>query len=325
MTEAFRRGLHDTRLLHRAVPIVIAMLLALIAGCDRRPQQPEVPTVIDPSRVQIVAFVNAASPCQAGTIQLLHSLESDSPARLHVTIVDIDAPEGREQWEDSDLDAIAIVINGSVTVAWGRGESRRTVSFMHPAGFAWVHDDLRAAIAAALAGELQPADPAEAESVRLMNVSVRGQSIRVEDEEDETGQLIIQDQIVLEITASHNDLAPGQRVALAATALSAVLQRAFTPNQLRAIRVDDGTAVMAGEAQVLVATEADVGETESTTEMLAEDWRRAIEAALIEAALRREATPERAPLPRSPAPEATDAGAADPAAALTAPLTPPTP
>lgn len=320
MTKASGRGGRTARSLCRAAQIAAIVLLSLVAGCEREPQQPDPPSTIDTSRVQVVAYVNADSPCQAGTIELLRGLAGETPTRLHLTIVDVDTPEGRDRWEESGHDALAIEIGGSSTVTWGQGESRRTISFLHPAGFAWSHDDLRAAIAAALAGELRPADPAEAEGVRLMDVTVRGQSIRVEDEGAETGQLIIQDQIVLEVTAPREDLAPGQRVALAAATLSVVLEKSFTPNQLRTEQADGGTALVAGEAAVLVATETDVAGREISTGTLAEQWRRAVHEALIQVALQRSLAPE-----PTPEPEAEPAAPADPLDALTAPLTPENP
>jgi len=167
------------RALHRAAPIALIVIIGLIGGCERKAQQPPPPEPIDGSHVQISAWLRTTSPCQQGTIELLRDLEDAMPARVSARIIDISTAEGRERWQEHGLDAVAIEINGNITVTWGEGDSRRTVSFMHPPGFAWTHEDLRAAVEAALEGELRPADPAEAEGVRLMDVSVRGQSIRV--------------------------------------------------------------------------------------------------------------------------------------------------
>lgn len=314
MNEAYARGASPARVLHRAAPIALFALLVAMTGCRHEAEQPQPPPILNDSNVRIVAWLEAESPCQQGTVEVLRDLEAKHPARVRVKIVDIGTPQGHERWEASGLNAMAIEIDGHTTVTWGEGDSRRTVSFMHPAGFTWTHEDLRAAVDAALAGELQPADPAEAEGVRLMDVRVRGQSIRVGDEGRETGQLIIQDQIVFEITQKQNDLGPGKRVSAAADALNRVLQEPFTPNRLRLKREEKGIALMAGEAQVLLVTEADTAGQEISPLQLAERWRRAVREALIDAALKRpepaELQPEPIPEPQEPAaPEPPDSAA----------------
>lgn len=325
MTEASSRGGTTARILHRAAFVALITVMAMTAGCRREAEQPPSPQPIDASHVQITAWIDAESPCQRATIRLLHELEEEAPDRLDVRIIDVATQEGRARLEEHGLDATAIEIDGYTTLAWGEGDSRRIVTFMHPAGFTWTHPDLRAAVEAALQGKLEPADPAEAEGVRLMDISVRGQSIRVGDQGEETGQLVIQDQIVLEITTPRGDLAPGQRVAAAANALSEVLQKPFTPNQLGLKRVDDGVAVMASDRQLLIATPADVGAEDTSPDQLAAQWRLAIRQALIEAALQRPdaAEPEPQPVPAEPQVQNSVEGEdATPANALTNPLLP---
>jgi len=210
-----------------------------------------------------------------------------------VEIVDIDdAGPGAEPWRNAGFDCVAIVINGSPTVSWGAGEDRRTVSFLHPAGFCWRHEDLREAIEAGLAGRLSPAASEEAEAVRLMAVNVRAQSVRVGDSGDETGQLMVNDRIVLEVTEPADDLAPGQRVTVAAVALGEVLEKPFTPNRLCTEEVESGVAVVAGDSQLLVATEADARVTGVGVQELAENWRLAVHDALVIAALERSSAKE---------------------------------
>jgi hypothetical protein len=276
------------------------LILCLVAGCRREAPQSEPPRRIGGSHVEILAWLNADADCQQGTIELLRDLERARPGQVQVTITDIGSREGREQWRHSGYDAMAIEIDGNTTVTWGEGDDRRTVSFVHPAGFAWTHQDLRTAVDAALRGELHSANPAEAEGVRLMDVSVRGQSIRVSDEGGETGQLIIGDRIVLQVGASLEDITPGQRVSAAAEALNTVLQKPFTPNELTLKSADDHTALMAGESELLVATPADTADLDMSTEELANRWRYALREALIEAALQRPATPELAPMEEQP-------------------------
>ncbi|MFW6155852.1 MAG: hypothetical protein ACOC7J_00920 [Armatimonadota bacterium] len=303
MKEASACGARLLRALRPAALIALAILALPMTGCRQQQQQAQPSTIIDGFHVHLLAWIDENASCQQKTIDLLRSLEETWPARLEVGIVDIGSAAGRERWEEAGFDAMAIQIDGNTTVSWGEGDSRRTVTFMHPAGFAWTHDDLRAAVQAALRGGLRAADPGEAEGVRLMDVQIRGQSVRVGDEGVETGQLIIREQIVLEVTEPHEQLSPGQRVTAAAGALAEVLQKSFTPNKLSLSREPYGVVVMAGMTPVLVATEADVAAEKITREQLAERWLRAIRQVLIDAALHRSAAPEPEPEPPQAPPE----------------------
>lgn len=291
MTRKSLRRAAPARILQSLTLVALILLAGLFAGCRQQARQPRSSGPINASHIEIVAWFDADSPCQEWTAELLETLEKEHPERLDLRIVDTGTSEGRERREERGLDAVAIEIDGYTTVEWGEGDSRRIVTFKHPPGFTWAHEDLRAAVEAALQGDLRPASPAEAEGVRLMDISVRGQSIRVGDQGDETGQLVIQDQIVLELTHSRDDLLPGQRVTIAADALTEVLQDPFTPNQLGRKRVDDGVALMAGETQLLLATKPDAAEEHTSPARLAERWRVAVREALIDAALQRVETP----------------------------------
>ncbi len=318
MTEASPRGLRSARALHRAAPLVVLALTALICGCPREQQPPPITPVISSSQVSLLAYLDTNLPCHQSMVRILRELEAERPESVRVTIVDIGTGEGQRLWQDAGLDAVAIAIDGNTTVTWGEGDARRTVSFIHPPGFTWTGDDLRAAVQATLCGDLRPADPAEAEGVRLVSVTVRGQSIRVGNEGAETGQLVMGEGIVLEITAPRGEHGPGQRVSAAAETLDRVLQKPFTPNQLTLQPADDGVALLATEEQVIVATQADTGDGEIMPQTLAKRWRSAMRQALIEAALARPATPP-APEP-APTPDAPQS----PDEALRNPLAPPT-
>ncbi len=287
--------------------IALLSLGLLIAGCREEARQVPPTPAIDGSHVSLTAYLDAASPCQQKTIDLLRNLEADHPARLDVTVVDISTREGWHRWQQAQFDAVALVIDDSTTVSWGSGDSRRTVSFEHPAGFAWTHEDLRAAVKAAVSGRLATANPAEAEGVRLMDVTARGQSIRVGDNGSETGQLVIRDEIAIQLSHPRGQLAPGQRVNIAAETLNEVLAKAFTPNQLTLAQVEEGVALMAADQQLLLATDTDVNQEYNSPWDVAEHWRRAVREALCEAALHRSDAAQDAAEPSPPEPAATPA------------------
>lgn len=264
--------------------LVSVGLIAALGGC--RPEEQEVPppAIIDSDRIVVTAFITPDSPPEQVTVELLEGLAAEHPERLQVRNFDItDHGRGTAQWREAQLESVAIAINDNTTVSWGHGDERRTVSFLHPPGFAWNHDDLREALAAALRGELRPAAPEEAEGVRLVCANIRGQAIRVGDSGDETGQLILNDQPVISVTEPHADLAPGQRVTIAASALEEVLERPFTPSQLSTQETCDGVALLAGEQSLLVATQADAREEGTEPGALARTWLRDLRRALIAA------------------------------------------
>jgi len=274
-----------------ATHLIAILIVSLLAGTGcplrSRPAAPPPPPPV--SGVAITAYLHADAACQQATVELLCELDAEAPGQLRVEVVNIDDEQGERRWRDAGFDSVAILMNGSATVAWGDHGDRRTVSFLHPPGFAWTHADLREAVHAARAGRLVPAEPAEAEAVRLVDVSVRAQSVRVGAGGDETGQLVVDDEVVLEVTQSRDDLAPGQRVSAAAEALAEVLQRPFTPNQLITARVEGRVAVLAGERELLVVTDGDARAENLQPQELADRWRVAIRDAVITAALQRSA------------------------------------
>jgi len=259
-------------------------LLTVLAGCGCRPAVDDGPPAESPD-VMVTAYLARSCPGAQDTIAQLDSLCGEHPHALAVEIVDIDDPDGVQRWHQAGLESSALVINGATTLAWGQGAERRTVSFLYPPGLAWTCADLRGAIEAGLAGDLVAAAPEEAKAVRLIPANVRAQAVRVGHAGAETGQLVINDLIVLQVTEPLDDLAPGQRVALAAEALSAVLERPFTPDQLCIHPVEQGLALDAGEQRLLIATEADAHAQERTVEELADGWRCAVRDALVRAAL----------------------------------------
>lgn len=265
-------------------PVLLFAVLIALGGCRPEEQEPPPPPIIDSTRIVVTAFIMPDSAPEQVTIDLLERFQAEHPERVEVRIFDItDGARGTAQWREAGLDSVAIAINGNVTVGWGDGDARRTVSFLHPPGFAWNHDDLRQALDAALRGELCPAEPEEAEGVRLICASIRGQAIRIGNRSEETGQLIINDQPVISVTEPRGDLAPGQRVTIAASALEEVLERSLTPSQLSTEQTPDGVALLAAENVLLVATEEDARAEGTEPQALAQTWLRDLRRALIAA------------------------------------------
>ena len=266
-------------------------LVVLLTGCPgRTPEEgPElggaqVPAP-QPPAVTLTAYINVSSGCQQPTVDFIKDLESKHAGGLTVEFIDFgDKAEGNRAWKDAGLECMTLQINGASTVTWGEGEEKRTVSFNYPVGFTWTHEDLAAAIEAALEGGLEPGDADEAQAIGLLQAKVSAQSVKVPDTGAETGQFLVNDKVVIEVTEPRADLSAAQRVTAAAKALSEVLEQPFKPSSLSVEEVEEGWAVLAGEKVLLVATEADVEAAETEPEKLAEQWDLALREALTKAA-----------------------------------------
>jgi hypothetical protein len=272
-----------------SVLLLLGASLLLIAGCTR-PTPPEVGseqhvgTDTGP-KVTLTAYINVSSGCQQPTVNFIKQLGESYKGDVGVQLIDFgDAGEGTKAWKASGHNCMALEINGSSTVTWGSDEEQRTVTFQYPVGFTWTHEDLEAAIAAARQGELRPGDAEEAQTVGLLQAKVLGQSIRIGDRETETGQLLINDAVVVEVTRDRGDLTPAHRVTAAANGLTEALQKPFKPSSLSVGQMEDGWAVMADDEPVLVATEADAEAADTDAQKLADQWAAAIREGLVKAA-----------------------------------------
>jgi hypothetical protein len=276
--------------------------LAAIAltGCRPPPTAPAEPVSPLHDNLIITAFVDPDSRCHQFAVDAAREVQAARPARVVVQIEDISpGGRGRHRWQAEGLDCMALMIQGMTTVSWGRGEDRRTVSFLHPPGFSWVPEDLEAAVEAATNEALRAAEPEEAEGVRPLSAEIRSRSIRVGDREQETGQLLIDNEVVLEIGHKRGELAPGQRVAVASRELQEALTCPFTPNQMRVEPTEHGMALLAGERELLTATETDARAGNVRARALAERWRDAICEALVASALRSRPSRGREPAPQT--------------------------
>jgi hypothetical protein len=113
--------------------------------------------------VKVIAYINVTSGCQKPTVDLLQQLERRNSADLKVEFVDFgDQGKGFQRWRESGYQCLTLEINGSPYAKFPEQSTPKVVAFKMPVGFLWTHADLEAAVAAALAGQLQPATEAEA-------------------------------------------------------------------------------------------------------------------------------------------------------------------
>lgn len=143
---------------NRLFLILGAATLLALAGCQS--QKPAASTA--PPPVQLVAYINVSSGCQAATVDFIKSLQQKYP-RLQVELVDFgDGGAGLDRWQNSGHKCMTLEINGQPVVKFPVESKEKAISFRMPAGFLWNHEDLEQAVAAAMQGTLQPATDDEA-------------------------------------------------------------------------------------------------------------------------------------------------------------------
>jgi len=133
--------------------------LVLLTGCPSSSGQSEAGPA--PVSVRLLAYINVSSGCQQATVDFLRSLSAKYPS-VQTELVDFgDGGAGAARWERSGLKCMAIEINGQSIVRYPVKGAVKVMAFRAPAGFYWEHEDLTAAVQAALAGTLQPATEEE--------------------------------------------------------------------------------------------------------------------------------------------------------------------
>jgi hypothetical protein len=139
----------------------LALLLALIllTGCPPSGGKSEAGPA--PVAVRLLAYINVSSGCQQATVDFLQSLAAKYPG-VETELVDFgDGDTGAARWEQSGLKCMAVEINGQSIVKYPVDGVVKVMAFRAPAGFYWEHEDLAAAVQAALAGTLQTATEEE--------------------------------------------------------------------------------------------------------------------------------------------------------------------
>ena len=147
--------------MHRLFPALIAVLLISLTGCQQQAKT-VMPVPAGPPPILLRAYINVSSGCQAPTIEFMQGLRQKYP-RLQLELVDFgDGGAGLDRWQQSGYKCMTLEIDGHSVVKYPVEGKMKAVAFHMPAGFSWEHEDLAQAVAAAMAGKLQPATEEEA-------------------------------------------------------------------------------------------------------------------------------------------------------------------
>ena len=147
------------KLRHVMLCLALTVAAAHLAGC--RPPDGGGSTAAASRTVRVLAYINVSSGCQQATVDFLQSLPAKFPG-VQVELVDFgDGGAGAARWEQSGLKCMTLEINGHSIVRYPLDGATKVMAFRAPAGLYWTHEDLTAAVQAALRGELKPATEEE--------------------------------------------------------------------------------------------------------------------------------------------------------------------
>jgi hypothetical protein len=180
---------------------------------------------------------------------------------------------------------MTIEINGLPYAKFPEKGTEKTVAFKMPTGFLWTHEDLEAAVEAALDGQLQPATEQEAMAAQppaTIKAEVKAEQITKGGKE--VAQVALNKQQLFVITASAGGQSPKARAEAAVAALKAWLAQPVKPSDLTLKQAGQGWAVMAGDKEVLLATEADAKAAKTTAQNVGKKWLMGIKHGVVVAA-----------------------------------------
>jgi hypothetical protein len=242
--------------------------------------------------VRVLAYINVSSGCQQATVDLLQQLAKRHAPGVQLELVDFgDGGAGAERWRQSGYRCMVIEINGSPYAKFPERGMLHIVAFKMPAGFQWTHQDLEAAIAAALAGQLRRATPDEAAKVEAAaneaaaSAAPAGVMGKATVEEvvrngKRVARVMLNGRAALTIGVSASGKSPQARAKAAAAALNVWLSRRGKPADVTRKHVKGGWAVLVASRQVIVASAADARAARTTAEAVAISWQAGIRRAV---------------------------------------------
>lgn len=252
---------------------LVAMATLLGAGCKPAAGPGGVTGTPKPS-VRIVAYINVSSGCQQATVDLLQQLALQNQGPLTLELVDFgDGGSGARQWQDSGYTCMTIEINGSPNVSFPVNGVAKTVTLQMPAGFLWTHEDLQAAVAAALAGKLGTVSPEEAAAAQpATKVKAKATVGPGTREGKPVARVLINGKPTIVLLLPEGDKSPQQRAQAAADVLNAWFSKPLKPSDLEAKPTSGGWALTVNGQLVVTATKADAEAMGVDPQKLADVW-----------------------------------------------------
>ncbi len=262
-----------TRFVMWIVAVLTCIVVVALVGCaTREPQEPAAPAA--PPPVKILAYINVSSGCQEPTIDVLKSLRKQYPDRVELELVDFgDEGRGNRRWKDSGHDCMTIEIDGSPLVKFPAGDGTKTVALRQPGGFWWTHDDLRAAVAAAVDGKLQRGTEEEAiagQPARKVRAKVVIEEVKREGKAP--ARVLINERSAILFRTSSTAGSPSVRAEAAAKVIREWLDGPVKPNEIDRKEISGGWAVRVNGKVVAVATPADGKAAGGTPDQVAKKW-----------------------------------------------------
>ena len=114
------------------------------------PEQPILAWGSKDAKVRVTAFFPIDEPHQR-LMDLLESIAEEYQDKVYIRYADYRTPEGAQLFAQAEIQVSAILINGENSVDLESATGPRTVDFVKEMGRYWTGDDLREAVAQAVA------------------------------------------------------------------------------------------------------------------------------------------------------------------------------
>lgn len=150
--------------------LVLLVIIGLtVTGCQTAPG----PSATEPSAAapevaaepEMPVVIVAYYPLNEGhqyIVEYLREVESAHPGQVSLEVVDMQTPEGRERWQDTELTCAGVFVNGDTRQYITEDGETRTVDFLKRMDVFWTREDFEAVVNDLL-GETEQADEATAE------------------------------------------------------------------------------------------------------------------------------------------------------------------
>jgi len=231
--------------------------------------------------VNIRAYINVSSGCQADTVDFLNGLKNKYAPNVSLEMIDFgDRGKGLKRWQESGYRCLTIEIDGWVLVKFPHEGKTKAVAFQMPVGFNWTHADLEEAVQAGLRGQLGLATAEEVEASappRQVKATVAAGTATANGRKLAT--VTINDTVALYIPGAPADAT--KRAKAAAAVLQAWLAKPVKLSQLTVKQATGGWKVLANDKGVILATDADGKIFQQTPQAVAQGWVNGIKHALV--------------------------------------------
>jgi hypothetical protein len=135
--------------------LVLGLAIMLTAGCQKKSASNAAPPVATPEEPAPVAQSDAAVQIVAYyplnedhkyIVDYLKEFEKKYPGEVSVEVNDMQSPEGRKKWQETELSCAGVFVNGKTRHEITRDGKTETVDFLKRMDSFWTREDFEAVV-----------------------------------------------------------------------------------------------------------------------------------------------------------------------------------